>query len=114
MLTSLPLDFAPALAQVRALGFSHADLVGVVDRPTLECEALADSGLLVGCVSVGRGLPEGVTLDAKSPATRRQAVALVQRQLSDAAQLGAGSCYLVPGHDSQPASLDRFGEACAA
>jgi sugar phosphate isomerase/epimerase len=112
--TSLPLDFAAALDQLRALDFTHVDLVGQADRPDEHREALADSGLLVGCVAVGRGLPDGLALDAPTADARRQAVAQIERQLTDAAQLGAGCCYLVPGHEAGPAGLAHFGEGCAA
>jgi sugar phosphate isomerase/epimerase len=114
MLTSLPLDFEPALVQVAALGFTHVDLVGLVDRPPQHRDALADSGLLVGCVAVGRGLPGQSTLDAADNGWRREAIAHVQRQLIDAAQLGAACCYLVPGHETHPTGLGRFADACAA
>jgi sugar phosphate isomerase/epimerase len=114
MLTSLPLDFGPALAQIQALGFTHVDLVGLIDRPGGHRDALADSGLLVGCVAVGRGLPNGITLDAPDVAVRHQAVAHVERQITDAAQLGASCCYLVPGHDPHALGLRCFADACAA
>ena len=77
MLTSLPLDFEPALTQIAALGFTHVDLVGTVDRPALHLEALANSGLLVGCVAVGRGLPDHLTLDSADLASRRKAIELL-------------------------------------
>src|SRR5262249_24933547 len=71
------------------------------------------SGLLVSCAAVGRGLPEGVTLDAADVEVRRRAVAHVQEQIADAARLGATHCYLVPGHDASPAGLRQFADACA-
>src|ERR1700736_5115365 len=112
MLTSLQLDFETAVAQVQALGFTHVDLVGLAERPQHHLDVLADSGLLVGCVAVGRGLPDGVTLDGGDSATRRRALAHVERQISDAAQIGATCCYLVPGHNAQPANLERFADSC--
>jgi sugar phosphate isomerase/epimerase len=113
-LTSLPLDFEAAVAQVQALGFTHVDLVGLAERPQLHLEALADSGLLVGSVAVGRGLPDGVTLDGTDSATCRRAIAYVERQISNAGQMGATCCYLVPGHEAKPAKLERFADTCAA
>src|ERR1700738_1543312 len=94
MVTSLPLDFAPAVLQIRDLGFTHVDVVGLEHRPVSHLEALADSGLLVACVAVGRGLPGGVTLDAADVTVRRQAVAQVEQQVADAARLGATRCYV--------------------
>jgi sugar phosphate isomerase/epimerase len=113
MLTSLPHDFETAVTEVQALGFTHVDLVGLPERPYHHLEALADSGLLVGCVAVGRGLPDGVALDGLDSGTWRQAIAHVERQISDAGQIGATCCYLVPGFEAQPAKLERFADACA-
>jgi hydroxypyruvate isomerase len=112
MLTSLPLEFEAALRQVRDLGFTHADAVALGDRPHDHLEALADSGLLVGCAAVGRGLPAGHTLDAEDVGVRRAALDEMRRQVADAARLGAAACYVVPGTDGSPAGLERFGEAC--
>ena len=41
-LTSLPLDFAEAVSETTRLGFTHIDVVALVDRPTAHLEALAD------------------------------------------------------------------------
>src|SRR5437764_641474 len=113
MLTSLPLDFEPAVQAVAALGFHHADVVALADRPAAHREALADSGLLVGCASLGRGLPEGHGLDVEPLEMRRATLDIVKRQIADAAQLGATSAYLVPGFDGSPDALLRFADAVA-
>jgi len=112
MLTSLPMDFAPAARQARDLGFTHVDVVAIADRDVGDVEVLADTGLLVSCVAVGRGLPEGQTLDAASLDARQAALETMKRQIADAARLGATHCYLVPGTDRSPAGLARFSEAC--
>ncbi len=112
MLTSLPLPFAQALRQVRDLGFVYADVVALADRPPADLEALADSGLLVWCAAVGRGLPPGQTLDAADVGLRRAALEEMKRQVADAARLGAAVCYVVPGTDLSAAALERFTEAC--
>jgi sugar phosphate isomerase/epimerase len=112
MLTSLPLEFEAALRQVRQLGFAYADVVALSDRPLGHLEALADSGLLVWCAAVGRGLPQGHTLDAEDFGLRRAAVEEMKRQIEDAARLGAVFCYLIPGTDGSPAGLARFADAC--
>jgi sugar phosphate isomerase/epimerase len=113
LLTSLPLDFAPALAEVVRLGFTHVDLVAVVERPAAELDALADSGLLVCCTSLGRHQPPGCTLDATDRDMRREAVRLVRQQLDDTARLGATCAYLVPPAGGAGAGLPAFAEACA-
>src|SRR4029077_3502798 len=63
-LTSLPLDFAAAVRQAAELGFAHADVVALEQRPLQDLDVLADSGLVVSCATLGRGLPPGYALDA--------------------------------------------------
>lgn len=112
MLSSLPLDFEPAVRQTAALGFPYVDVTALADRPPQDREVLADTGLLVCCAAIGRGLPEGHVLDAPSLEVRREALELMKRQLADAAGLGATHAYLVPGQDGSPAARRRFVEAC--
>jgi sugar phosphate isomerase/epimerase len=112
MLTSLPLDFEEASRRAAALGFKYVDIVGLAERPADHREALADADLLVSCAAVGRGLPEGHTLDAAIVDHRRAAVAEVQRQIADAAGLGAMHCYLVPGFAADSDGLRRFADSC--
>jgi sugar phosphate isomerase/epimerase len=112
LLSSLPHDFEPALRQAAALGFTHVDVVALSDRPEAHLHALADSGLLVACAAVGRGLPEDHILDAVSADTRRHTLGEMKRQVTDAARLGATHCYLIPGMDSSAEGLARFTEAC--
>ncbi|HWY88707.1 MAG TPA: sugar phosphate isomerase/epimerase [Gemmataceae bacterium] len=114
MLTSLPLDFAAAVREVARLGFAHVDIVAVCERDAADREVLAECGVMVACASVGRALPEGCALDAADLMQRHQAVAVVKRQLTDAAQLGATWAYLVPGTDASPAALQRFADSCQA
>ncbi|HXG11267.1 MAG TPA: sugar phosphate isomerase/epimerase [Gemmataceae bacterium] len=114
LLSSLPLDFEPAVRRAAGLGFRYVDVVGLADRPGAHLEALADSGLLVCCAAVGRGLPDGQTLDAASVEMRRAALEQMKRQVADAARLGATHCYLVPGIDAGVEGRLRFTEACLA
>lgn len=113
LLTSLPLDFPQAVAEAARLGFTHVDVVAQVDRPETDREALAQAGVLVACASLGRDLPEGVSLDALSVTSRKTAVELVKRQINDAAQLGATTAYLVPPADDRGACLPAFAEECS-
>lgn len=112
MLTSLPLDFEPAVRQCAALGFQYVDLVALIERPPAHVEALADAGVLVSCCSIGRDLSEAQTLDAPSVADRRAAVDAMKRQIADAALLGATHVYVIPRKDSSLPGLIRFAEAC--
>jgi sugar phosphate isomerase/epimerase len=113
LLTSLPLDFAEAARQASLLGFKYVDVVGLSERPAAHREALADADLLVSCAAVGRGLPEGHTLDAAGIEMRRAAVEEVKRQVADAAGLGATHCYVVPGLETGADALRRFADSCA-
>src|SRR5262245_57281622 len=112
MLSSLPLDFESAARQAAALGFKYVDVTGLTERPAGHREALADADLLVSCVAVGRGLPEGHPLDAAAVEHRRAAVEQTRRQIADAAGLGATHCYLVPGLDAGADALRRFSDSC--
>jgi sugar phosphate isomerase/epimerase len=110
--TSLPGPFEEAVRRLAGLGFTHADVVALAERPPGHLDALADSGLVVACAAVGRGLPEGQTLDAAPVEQRRAALEAMKRQLADAARLGATHAYVVPGMDGTDAGLARFAEAC--
>ena len=113
VLTSLPLDFGTACARAAALGFSHADVDALADRPPAHFEALADSGLLVACAALGRDLPPGHGLDAPLVAVRRATLDFIKCQVADAATLGATRASLVPGTDASPEALLRFAEGLA-
>jgi len=112
LLSSLPAPFEEAVRQVADLGFTHVDVVGLGERPDSHRAALAEAGLLVACVAVGRGLPEGQALDAADITLRRAAVAAVERHIADAALLGATHCYLVPGTENGTDALLCFGDSC--
>src|SRR5215831_17252445 len=114
MLTSLPLDFEAAVRQAAALGFTHVDVVAQIVRPQSHYVALAETGATVSCCPVGRDLPEEQTLDAPNITNRRAAVEAMQRQLADAAVLGATHGYVVSGKDGSAEGLARFAEACGA
>jgi sugar phosphate isomerase/epimerase len=112
LLPSFATDFRASLDHAAALGFSHVDVVGLASRPADDRDALADSGLTVGCASIGKGLPEGHTLDAVERSPRQTALEQMQRQLDDAAVLGATHGYIVPGTDASDAGRARFTDAC--
>jgi hydroxypyruvate isomerase len=113
VLTSLPGEFTTAVRRLADLGFSHVDVVAMADRPADHLEALADSGLLVSCASIGRELPDGETLDAESLADRRAAVESARRHIADAARLGTTACYLAPAQNAATDGLTRFADSCA-
>jgi sugar phosphate isomerase/epimerase len=113
LLTSLPLEFERGVRELAALGFTHVDVVGLAERPEKHLDALAESGLIVSCSAIGRGLPEGCTLDAPSVAQRRLALEEMKRQITDIARLGGRYGYIVPGRDGSAEAMARFAEACA-
>lgn len=110
--TSLPGAFAAVLGQIAALNFTYVDLVAEVDRSAVQREELAESGLLVSCMALGRQLPAGHTLDAADAGVRRATLGLLQRQIADGARLGATTAYLVPGFDDSTTALSCFAEGC--
>lgn len=110
LVTSLPAPPEAAFGELVRLGFRRVDLVGKSVRPEVEREALADSGLIVDCVALGRDLPEGCSLDAGDVAKRRRAVEEVEKQIAEAASLGARVGYVVPGKNV--AGLRAFADSC--
>jgi hypothetical protein len=84
----LDADGVPAaLARAAALGYTHVELRGVADRPADHLDALADSGLLVA----------GVELAAAGPGA-----AALERQIADAARLGAAVVLVDPAPFAAP------------
>lgn len=112
LLTSLPVDFDRGLRELQALGFTHVDVVALAERPMIHLEALARSGLIVSCGAIGRGLPDGCTLDAPDIALRREALEVMKRQVADIARLGGTYGYVLPPKDGGSEAVARFSEAC--
>jgi len=106
ILPAAPADFGPALVRACAYGFGAVEVTALVERPAEHFEALADSGLFVACVA----LSEDPSLDAPILANRRAALERLQRQVADAAALGATRAYLSAGAEEGSA---RFAEGCA-
>jgi sugar phosphate isomerase/epimerase len=88
------------------------DLVARAERAPADLEALAEAGVLVRCLSIGRDLPAGTALDAVDVGARRAAYEVVCRQIDDAARLAAACVYLVPPLPGVELALRAFGEAC--
>lgn len=111
--TSLPGELTVVLPQIAALGFTHVDLVAVVERPAEHVEALANCGLTVSCMALGRNLPPGHTFDTADVGVRRATLDLLRRHVADAAHLGATTAYLVPGTRTDETALSCFADGCA-
>ena len=112
LLDGPPADFAAEVRRAAGVGFTCVDVVALDERPEADREALADAGVLVRCAAVGRGLPDGCALDAADAGLRREALERMQRQLADAARLGATCIYVVSGIDGGAVGLAYFAEAC--
>ncbi|MBL8793028.1 MAG: TIM barrel protein, partial [Planctomycetia bacterium] len=113
LLSSLPVSFEEAVRCVTGMGFAHVDVVALAERPAAHREALADSGLIVSCGGIGKGLPDEMSLDAPSVESRRAALEQIKLQIADAARLGATHAYLTAGLDGSADGLQRFAEGCA-
>jgi sugar phosphate isomerase/epimerase len=96
-------DLAAALARAKALGATHVEIEGMLDRPESHLEALADSGLFVACVRLGQGAA-GATIEERRRQLERQ-----KRLIADAARLAATVALLTPPSEGAV----HFGEACA-
>jgi len=112
MLPSPPLEFEDALTQVSRCGFAYVDLVAVAERPAKHLDALADSGVIVSCGALGRGLASDLFLDSASLTVRRATLDILKWQVADLARLGATHAYLIPGRDDSADGLARYAEAC--
>lgn len=110
--TSLPGQLPDKLQKIAKLGFEWVDLIGKRDRPEEDYHALADSGLKVKCVSVGRNLLDGTALDSHDVRRRKIAVDHVKAQIDDAAKMGASVCYFVPGSSTDDNAFTCFAESC--
>ncbi len=54
LITSLPYSFDESLRRLVQAGFQYVDLIASARRSDQERESLADSGLIVNCVALGR------------------------------------------------------------
>lgn len=81
-------DLARDLPRVVARGFTHVALEARVDRPVSDLEALADAGVIVAWVRLHGDL---TLADVEA---RREQLRLLQRQVADAAVLGATVAWL--------------------
>jgi hypothetical protein len=92
----LPADVALFRATVHravALGFTHVEVTAMAKRPADCLDALAESGVLVAAATLSGDACTG------SLPQRKAALAQLERQIADAALLGAGSALLAPPPD---------------
>lgn len=96
------------LRQVRDIGFDCIDI-----QPThlqsLESRLLAQElGLRVSCVGASFGLPAGASLDHLDESLRLAAIDHVGTAIEQAAEIGAGTVYVIPGNNPAPAAIEEF------
>jgi hypothetical protein len=97
-------DLRDALAQVVMRGGSAVALEAMIDRPSAHLDALAEAGVLVRCARLSGNLAD-VSVDV-----RRAQLRQLERQMADAALLGATSVWLpVIEADEQARQLVREG-----
>jgi sugar phosphate isomerase/epimerase len=97
-------DLGRDLPRVAARGFTHVALEARVERPVSDLEALADAGVVVAAVRLHGDL---TLADVEA---RREQLRLLQRQVADAALLGAAEAWLEPvaaGTDEARAALEE-------
>ncbi len=96
VLPAEPADFIVAVGRVAALGFTHVELKALADRPAAHLDALADAGVVVACANLTGDICAG------SVQQRRDTLRLLQRQIADAARLGATCAVLnvAAGHEA--------------
>jgi hypothetical protein len=106
ILPAEPSAFGEALHRAAISGFTHVEVLALVDRPAEHTEALGDSGLFVACANLGQGM------GAEDVAARRLHLERQKRLVSDAARLGATLAYLTPPAETGQLVLDCFAEGC--
>jgi sugar phosphate isomerase/epimerase len=102
VLPAEPADFIVAVRHAAAQGFTHVELTALADRPAEHLDALADAGAVVACASLTGDPSTG------SVQQRRETLRLLQRQIADAARLGA-TCAVI---DSGAGHEAYFSEGC--
>ena len=102
-----------AVTQVAEAGFEQVDLRPLAFQDRASQDWLAASGMRVCCVAATHGTPAGVSLDSADGKTAAAAITHAEASVAHAAQLGAGTVYTVPGGDSGPATMIRYGRVLA-
>ncbi len=97
-----------ALAALAAIGFRSIDVQAKTFVSSASRARMDDLGLSVSCLALCFNMEEGAALDG-APAARQAALDHCREALDHAADLGAGTAYVVPGTD--PAALPQFGAA---
>lgn len=102
------------LEEMAALGFEWLDIQAqMLATPALQKQA-RNAGLRVSSVGASWQMPDGAALDSPDPAARQTALAHVERTLAHCAGLGGSAVYVIPGKDTSPEALARYGESLAA
>jgi sugar phosphate isomerase/epimerase len=101
-----PERFVGAVSRAAASGYTHLEVAALVDRPSAHLEALADAGVLVPCVRLSGDLSHA------SVEVRRAMLRQLERQVADAARLGATCAVLESSPGNDPGEEACFTEGC--
>jgi hypothetical protein len=107
VLSDEPARFPQSVDRAAALGYTHIEIPALGERPLAHLEALADAGVIVACAVLSGDLSRG------SGAIRREVLRQLERQVADAARLGATCAILSAGAEPQPSGEAYFTEGCA-
>jgi sugar phosphate isomerase/epimerase len=103
VLPAEPDHFVASLNRAVALGFTHVEVTALTDRPAIHLDALADAGAMVASAT----LLGDLTVAAIQQ--RRDTLRHMERQIADAARLGATCAVLTRGTGHEL----YFTEGCA-
>ena len=105
---SLPGPEEDAIAALAATGFRFIDVQAGTYRSPSSRVLVEELGMEFSCLGLSFNMAEEAALDAAARA-RQAAIDHCRKALDQAAELGVGTAYLVPGED--PEALPRFAES---
>ncbi len=98
-----------ALATVAAIGFRSIDVQAGTYCSHSSRARIQDLGMEVSCLGLSFNMANEASLDGTTARARQAAIDHCRKALDQAAALGAGTTYVVPGEN--PAALSHFGES---
>ena len=105
---SLPGPEAEVMSRVAKAGFSSIDVRPSALTSPIAHDIAGQLGLRVSCVAASFGLPDGASLESPDERASGQAMDYINQSLSEAAELGAKTAYIVPGKAEGGTYLDRL------
>ena len=105
---SLPGPETEVLSRVAEAGFSSIDVHPSDLTSPIARDKAGRLGLRVSCVAASFGLPDGASLESPDEMASAQALDYINQSLSEAAELGAKTAYIVPGKAESGVYLNRL------